>query len=623
MALRTHRSMTRLASTSCMTLVLLGATSALAAVTEPGGLAVPIDQALSKDYWDTTKYNTATLGIQSLLDAWEGQGIINAYADASATNVIFSPLCGLSGSMILRGGSCQVDFGWYCTSDPVGQEVIHPLVTKADVVTYHDVTLATLAGKPPGLNSWADLKNDDKGFVPTIQSGILKPVVGSISLENVRTDPNFLACASQQIGFAFAGATGTICPMSKFSEPSRNQMSTFGSPWINAVVYESKKYPGSYYIAFEDMPTAPGSFTPTLGSVLPGTPSGLKNPGEWATWTNDGDFNDFVFKVDGILCIGGGLPCTPTDATGAALKGACSLGVTACSVDGTNNACTQKIVAQAETCNGWDDDCNGAADDGEELCPTGQICDNGQCVGSCGSGEFPCSGDKVCKSTGRLAGYCVSADCANVECPEGERCNAGTCVGACVGVTCPANTQCLAGACIDLCAGVECPNSYVCEMGTCIPNCTCMPCTNPAESCDVTATSPTFGHCIDSLCVGKVCEAFKTCLAGDCVDPCAGNPCGTATCTPTETGGYSCPNGSTGVPGTGNGGAGSGLGTSPGLGTTPGSGNAPGSNLIGGENNTGCACRMSRVPENRGLYLLSLLGLSVAAMRLSRRGRRN
>jgi MYXO-CTERM domain-containing protein len=627
MALRSHRLLTQLTSAACLGLGLLGANTSGAAVTEPSGLAVPIDQSLSNDYYDKTKYNESTLGIQSLLDVWEGTGVIDAYADASATNVVFSPLCGLNGSMILRGGGCMVDFGWYCVDDPVGQENIHPLVTAADIVKYHDVTLKTLPGKPPGaFNTWWDaLNNNDKAFVPTVQSGFLQPIVGSANLSAVREDPNYKACASGKIGFAFKGNPTSICPMSKFSEPERNQMSTFGKPWINAVVYQSKSSPGTFYVAFEDMPTTAASFTPALSEVKATYPNMKSNSSGWESWKNDGDFNDFVFKVDGIVCEGGGQPCTPTDASGEPLKGACSLGVTACSTTpGEKPGCTQKIQPKAETCNGWDDDCNGVADDGDGLCQEGYVCDNGQCVGSCGSPEFPCDSGLVCETEGRLKNYCVSEACKGVQCPDGQRCDMGTCVGGCEGVVCPENTQCIAGVCINLCEGVKCPDTFVCERGTCIPDCKCLPCTDPAKPfCDAS------GHCIDQRCASVVCDAFKTCVAGECVDPCASNPCGNATCTPTETGSYSCAGAGTST-GTTTGtttGVGTSTGINPGTstGTTGTTGTTTGTTgttgTVIGNDDSGCGCRTSSSSHgNRGAFLLAMLGLATTALRL--RGRK-
>jgi hypothetical protein len=634
MALRTHRLMTQVTSASCLLLGLFSATSSEAAVTEPNGLAVPIDQSKSLDYFDTRRYTAATLGIQSLLDTWEDAGTVDAYADASATNVVFSPLCGLTGSMILRGGSCQVDFGWYCVDDAPGAEVIHPLVTAADIVKYHDVTLKsvlpTLGSPPSPLNQWTELQNDDKGFVPTVQSGFLQPVIGSGSLDKVRESPEYQACKSGKIGFAFKGVPTSICPMSKFSEPSRNQISSFDKkPWINAVVYASKKNPGSFYIAFEDMPTTAGSFTPALKEVKSAFPQMTNKNNGWEDWKNDGDFNDFVFKVDGILCEGGGQACTPTDGAGNPLLGACSLGVTACSeVKGQSGACIQKVPPSPEICDGWDNDCDGTADNGAGLCKEGFVCDNGKCVGGCGSPEFPCDEGLVCETTGRLANFCVSQKCKGVVCENGQRCDdvTGTCVGGCEGVVCPQNMECIAGNCIDLCASVKCPSSFVCERGACIPSCVCLPCTDESRSYCDTGT----GRCIDQACAGVVCDQYLTCKGGTCVNPCEPNPCNGSTCT-------ALPNGSIACAGTTNPGTATGTDVSTGtntdvststhtdISTTPTTDtntNTNGNNGSPTFNNggDGCGCRVvAPSTERRGALLLALFGLATTALRLRKR----
>ncbi|MGC4064124.1 MAG: hypothetical protein QM784_05675 [Polyangiaceae bacterium] len=264
-----------------------------AAVTEPSGLVVPIPQSQSNDYYDRARYNESTLGIQSMLDVWEGTGNVDAYADASATSISFLPLCGFGAELVLRGSSCIVDFGWYCADDAPGAEAIHPIVTTADIIKYHDVTLLTLAGKPPApLTSWLQLQNNDKMLLPTVQSGFLSPAVGSGGWQNILQSPEYKACVSGKIGFAFKGNKTSVCPMSKFVDPQHNQMSTYGAPWINAAVYASKSRRGSYYIAFEGMPTSASSFTPTLGEVKPSFPMMMSTSSGWETWKNDGDFND-------------------------------------------------------------------------------------------------------------------------------------------------------------------------------------------------------------------------------------------------------------------------------------------------------------------------------------------
>src|SRR5687768_7036403 len=85
------------------------------AVTQPdGALIVPIDGALSSDLQCCNN----TLANMSLDALFRSRGeMIDYRNDAQTEPAAFSPLCGLSGTMVLHGGGCKVDFGWYCTSD--------------------------------------------------------------------------------------------------------------------------------------------------------------------------------------------------------------------------------------------------------------------------------------------------------------------------------------------------------------------------------------------------------------------------------------------------------------------------------------------------------------------------
>ncbi|MBI3623223.1 putative metal-binding motif-containing protein [Candidatus Pacearchaeota archaeon] len=100
----------------------------------------------------------------------------------------------------------------------------------------------------------------------------------------------------------------------------------------------------------------------------------------------------------GLTCIGGGIcGCSPEGSTKSCATGinsptkpTCSTGTMTCS-GGSYGSCI--APSTAETCNGIDDNCNGQVDDGSNLCPSGKICSNGQCVAS----SPPCSdvdGDK-------------------------------------------------------------------------------------------------------------------------------------------------------------------------------------------------------------------------------------
>jgi len=106
-----------------------------ATVTEPDGmLTVPINGASSPDLACCNN----TLNNMSLDALFKSRGeAIDYQKDAAIEPAAFSPLCGLSGSMVLHGGGCKVDFGWYCTSD-ADPPTVHPLVTAQEVVAFHD-----------------------------------------------------------------------------------------------------------------------------------------------------------------------------------------------------------------------------------------------------------------------------------------------------------------------------------------------------------------------------------------------------------------------------------------------------------------------------------------------------
>ena len=124
---------------------------------------------------------------------------------------------------------------------------------------------------------------------------------------------------------------------------------------------------------------------------------------------------------------------------------------------------------------------------GQITCPTGWYCDQGACFPpcSCFQGDVAC-GDAGTKcdrpqEAGGGSNQCVDPACVGVVCPSGQHCAAGTCVGLCSGVTCPPDEVCLAPAaldaglpsgCVNLCAGKTCPAGQTCDWhdGTCKQN---------------------------------------------------------------------------------------------------------------------------------------------------------
>jgi MYXO-CTERM domain-containing protein len=542
--------------------------------------------------------------------------LVDFQKDAHTTPATFNPLCSIQGKMVLHGGGCLVDFGWYC-ADGTPNPTIYPLVTSDQVLAYGSVA------NPPYPKVWQS-QPPDGSFLPKVGYEI-----AGTPLSNIAGDANFKLCSTKKIGFAIQGnstknctigAAACACTQNKYTEQNLNQVSSASNkPYVDAVVYASKKYPGRFYVAIEDLPTSTAQFDAPYVHLQSGTS---------VTWNADGDFNDFVYTVEGVVCQGGGQLCTVPGQ-----QGICATGVTSC-VDPSSTAaptCDPVFKAQTEVCNAIDDDCNGTIDDGPGLCPQGQTCIKGSCVGSCATGEFTCPTGQIC--TGPAPGYCIDAACATLDCAADQKCVGGQCVGGCTGVICTAGQQCVAGICVDLCdartkAGLPaCPDNFVCQNGACVPNCTCLPCPDPTQQeCQSTSTLPGFGRCVASGCSDGHCGTQLCVPGGNCIDPCGSNPCASGQkCTAAKqfdpnsdvNHQYSCTNPDGTVVGTGG-------SANVVLGNQAGSGNngaAAGPGVHGPGNSTaslGCGCR-TLDSRTQGLGLAALLGLSVLAMRRRRR----
>jgi MYXO-CTERM domain-containing protein len=412
---------------------------------------------------------------------------IDPAADARTAPGYFSPSCGFAGQLLLRGGDCEVSFGWYNVEDPnsttaPGPDEIYPFIPLAG-----STITADLACQPPLQNGFCPLAWDNVD-PRNLDKKLWQP--RAYDSGSIKQDPNY---KGKYVGFAVIGNPNKLCSQTKYSMLEHNQRSAAGKAWVTTLIYQSTVDPEGFYMAFEDLPMSPDDWHKT----------GVNGNNA----TNDGDFNDFVFYVSGISCLGGGEPCD----TG--LEGACSVGRTDCANEGTTGMCRPIITPGAEACDNVDNDCNGEVDDGEGLCPGTQVCDKGTCVGACGTGEFRCKTGEMCK-----AGFCIEADCAEVTCEQGQACRKGACVDACSGVVCPTGQECQLGRCVDPCKAIECPAGKVCERGLCVSDCTCRGCADGL-------TCGADGRCADEACVGVECAEGTKCVAGQCIDPCAGVMC--------------------------------------------------------------------------------------------------
>lgn len=420
---------------------------------------------------------------------WRGE-MIDPAADARTAPGYFSPTCGFSGELVLRGGNCNVSFGWYNVLDPENPQK----PTEAEI---YELIPSNTEEYMQCMTQSGSLQPEGTGFCPLgwdnhhpynlAQTAWIPKAFDS---GVISSDPRYLG---KHVAFALIGNPNIQCKQTKFSIAQHNTPSPSGEPWITTLIWQSTVDPEGFYLGFEDLPMTEQSW---------------KNPGAGAIGENDGDFNDFVYFITGLNCVGGGQPCD----TG--LVGACSLGRTDCAVDGMAPTCRAIISPGPELCDNVDNNCDGEVDNADGLCPDDLVCDQGSCVKPCSSGEFPCPTDMTCGSKG----MCIETACATVECPAGQACRGGTCRNACDGVTCPAGQECQLGRCIDPCAAVECPEGRVCERGLCVSNCQCRGCPDGLE-CGAD------GRCSDPACVGKTCPEGLTCRLGECVDPCEGVSC--------------------------------------------------------------------------------------------------
>lgn len=429
---------------------------------------------------------------------WRGEKI-DPIKDAKTGPGYFSAKCGFTGQLLLMGGNCQAQFGWYNVIDP--NDKTPPAANQI---------YPFMKGKP---NQLLTCTNGEE-MPPTIKQDGFCPLAWdnrhpyNLSVErwkivtfpsgDISKDPNY---KGGYVGFALIGGDPK-CPQSKFSMYEHNQRNSAGQPWVTTLIYHSTVDPGGFYMAFEDLPMSAADWKKKDANSTDGGA--------------DGDFNDFVFYVTGLTCAGGNMPCDTK------LQGACSAGRTDCAGEGETPACRPIVQKGPEICDNVDNDCDGVIDNGDGLCSGDKpICFQGQCVGTCSNGEFPCPIGLTCDDSG----HCADPVCASVSCTPGTACRKGKCVDPCDGVTCPYPQACQLGQCVDPCGSVTCPADRVCEKGLCLSKCDC-------RGCETGLTCAKDGRCVDAACATVNCMSPTVCKAGVCIDPCADVVCpGGGTCT--------------------------------------------------------------------------------------------
>ncbi|MBN1207069.1 MAG: hypothetical protein JXB05_19445 [Myxococcaceae bacterium] len=277
--------------------------------------------------------------------------------------------------------------------------------------------------------------------------------------------------------------------------------------------------------------------------------------------------------------------------------GACRPGKPVCGSDG-NVLCIGQVVPTDETCNGKDDNCNGAVDETFDFRTGHDNC--GRCDQVCGALQDCMAGECVAKRETACANTtdddedtkidCEDTDCTNLPCGEGCVClggvkaegNCGNTVddegdgpADCADTDCNLKS-CGAGCiCINNVRGegdcgngaddegdgpVDCADSDDCTDKACGDGCVCRGGAKTEDLCDDSLDNdgdgtlgppPTNTDCQDADCTGKscgvgcVCESLgrKEVLCSDGLDndgdtqiDCADAHCNNVECVPNETG---------------------------------------------------------------------------------------
>jgi hypothetical protein len=424
--------MRHVACVSVALAIALAATAARANVTEPNGLAVPIDSS--------PEIQLYTLFSQ------RGENI-NWQTDAHTTPNQFSPLCGFTATYVLNQAGSHFGLAWYNDTG-----------TKPTAAELHQLVPANSA-------------------VGTMFSGTV-----------IKNDPNYTGGV---VGFALIGgethytndAYDTVCTSC-----------TPNAPWITALMYASTVTPNAYYICFEDGSTSPtgwnndGDFNDDVYFVTGiscqggGQPCDTGKPG--------------ICEAGVTQCAAGGTTCQELSPPGPEVcnglddncdgqvdegnpcpeEYVCQQGTCVKSCAGNEFPCPTGLVCdKAGYC--VDPTCENVT------CPTGQTCTAGTCKAPCDG--VTCPYPDVCR-VGKCVDPCASVTCGMdqacyngvciescncLACGQGLSCEttSGLCVTAsCASVTCGAGTHCVNGTCADDCNGAKCPSGQTCTKGSCV-----------------------------------------------------------------------------------------------------------------------------------------------------------
>ncbi len=204
-------------------------------------------------------------------------------------------------------------------------------------------------------------------------------------------------------------------------------------------------------------------------------------------------------------------------------------GTRACGASGLS-ACSARTPA-AETCDGVDNDCNGATDEG--TCVDGNMCTDDSCGGAAGCSHpfntAACSDGNICT----VGDACAGGTCTGKpkSCDDGNACTDDAACDPSIGCGHTANTA----ACSD---GDGCTVGDACSGGVCLPGAATV--CNDGNGC--TADACTAGGCVYTPATGGICNDNDACTLADacsegtCTGKAAncddGNPCSADSCDP-------------------------------------------------------------------------------------------
>ena len=253
-----------------------------------------------------------------------------------------------------------------------------------------------------------------------------------------------------------------------------------------------------------------GACQMTVANCVNGQPQ-VCTPGTASAEVCDGVDNNCNGTVDEGNP-GGGAVCN------SGLPGVCAAGTTACS-SGTI-VCIQNVQPATEVCNGLDDDCNGAVDNGNP--GGGFACNTGQ-LGICAPGTTACVGGAlVCnRNQNPSAEVCDGLDNnCNGAVDEGNPGGGAACNTGQLGVCAPGTTACVGGAVVcnrninpstEVCNGLDdncdglVDNGATCAAGQ---SCVSGACKKNLGVACVTSSECASGQCVDGVCCNTACTSL-------------------------------------------------------------------------------------------------------------------